>query len=489
MKIQYAILLFLCFNLSSAFAQNDGHANALPPVDENDSLALVSFYHALDGANWTDNSGWLTGPVSLWFGVTIENDRVTEITLSNNNLTGVLPIDLEQLSQLRILSLFLNNISGELPDIFGNMGLLEELVISKNDMTGIVPSSVAELTSLRQLVLLSNEFIGPLPDLGNLKNLEEMVIGRNDFSGPFPDWIMELSSLTFLSVNVMGLTGEMPPGLFDSLPGLEQLKMSGNQLSGDIALWVKGALALTELGIRDNNFTGRLNDGVVDPEILTWDITGNEIEGIPDFTNASETKTWFFLDENKLGFDQLEKALGVMTFDDASRLVLGPQKALLSMDTLLLEPDSEINIQSGSSSNFDSYQWYKNDVMIPDATDGDFAIKAFTEEDAGTYHCVISHPDFEFDLERNPVVLQAEGTTSTRILRADSFTLYPNPAGETLSIQGEYSGVIMISDMSGRQMLQTEDRHVDISSLAPGQYLVHIATEEGTNSMPFVKIE
>ena len=489
MKIRYAILLFLCFNLSSAFAQNDGHVNSLLPVDENDSLALVTFYHAMDGANWTNNSGWLTGPVSLWFGVTIEYDRVTEITLSNNNLTGVLPIDLEQLSQLRILSLFLNNISGELPDIFGNMGSLEELVISKNDMTGIVPSSIAELTSLRQLVLLSNGFIGPLPDLGNLKNLEEMVIGRNDFSGPFPDWIMELSSLTFLSVENMGLNGEMPPGLFDSLPALEQLKLSSNQLSGDIALWVKGALALTELGIRNNNFTGRLNDGVVDPEILAWDITGNEIEGIPDFTNASETKSWFYLDANKLGFDQLEKALGVMTFDDASRLALGPQQALLSADTLLLEPGSEINIQAGSSSNFDSYQWYKNNVIIPDATGGEFVIQEFTEEDAGTYHCVISHPDFEFDLERNPVVLQSEGITSTRTLRADYFTLYPNPAGETFSYRGEYTGVIMISDLSGRQMLQTEDRHVDISSLASGQYLVHIETVEGTTAIPLVKIQ
>ena len=35
---------------------------------EQDSLALVAFYNATNGAMWTNNTNWLTGPLSTWFG-------------------------------------------------------------------------------------------------------------------------------------------------------------------------------------------------------------------------------------------------------------------------------------------------------------------------------------------------------------------------------------------------------------------------------------
>jgi len=31
-----------------------------------DSLALVALYNSTDGPNWTDNTNWLTAPVSQW---------------------------------------------------------------------------------------------------------------------------------------------------------------------------------------------------------------------------------------------------------------------------------------------------------------------------------------------------------------------------------------------------------------------------------------
>ena len=40
-------------------------------VSEQDSLALVALYNATNGPNWTNNTNWLTTPVSQWVGAVI----------------------------------------------------------------------------------------------------------------------------------------------------------------------------------------------------------------------------------------------------------------------------------------------------------------------------------------------------------------------------------------------------------------------------------
>ncbi len=42
------------------------------PFFEQDSLALVAIYNAMDGPNWYYNENWLTGPVSTWSGVHVQ---------------------------------------------------------------------------------------------------------------------------------------------------------------------------------------------------------------------------------------------------------------------------------------------------------------------------------------------------------------------------------------------------------------------------------
>ena len=48
-------------------------------VAEDDSLALVALYNATAGPNWTDNTNWLTTPVSQWNGGTLTGDWVTTL--------------------------------------------------------------------------------------------------------------------------------------------------------------------------------------------------------------------------------------------------------------------------------------------------------------------------------------------------------------------------------------------------------------------------
>jgi len=85
------------------------------PLLAADSVILLELYNKTNGASWINNSNWLTGPVSSWYGITVVSNRVTEIKLKENNLTGTIPLELGQLTSLEYLSLDTNNLSGNIP--------------------------------------------------------------------------------------------------------------------------------------------------------------------------------------------------------------------------------------------------------------------------------------------------------------------------------------------------------------------------------------
>ena len=85
------------------------------PILEERSI-LNELFEATNGQTWTKSDGWGTdAPVDKWFGVTVENDRITAIELPNNNLTGQLPVSIGNLSALKKLVLSGNRLSGSLP--------------------------------------------------------------------------------------------------------------------------------------------------------------------------------------------------------------------------------------------------------------------------------------------------------------------------------------------------------------------------------------
>ena len=92
-------------------------ATAPPAVSgsaETDREALVALYNATNGGNWRYNDNWLSdAPLGEWHGVTTNDDgRVTVLYLNNNELSGEIPAELGSLSNLQLLSLGGNSLSG-----------------------------------------------------------------------------------------------------------------------------------------------------------------------------------------------------------------------------------------------------------------------------------------------------------------------------------------------------------------------------------------
>ena len=89
-----------------------------------DKAALVALYNDTDGANsWTTSTNWTTDQaLSSWSGVTTNSDGlVTRLVLNNNGLTGTLPTELGDLSELEQLNLEDNDLSGALPSALASL--------------------------------------------------------------------------------------------------------------------------------------------------------------------------------------------------------------------------------------------------------------------------------------------------------------------------------------------------------------------------------
>ena len=88
------------------------------------------------------------------------------------------------------LDLHGNNLTGEIPPEIGNLTNLTELFLRSNELTGSIPSEIGNLTNLTYLLLYNNQLTGSIPsEIGNLTNLNSLFLDNNQLSGIIPDEI------------------------------------------------------------------------------------------------------------------------------------------------------------------------------------------------------------------------------------------------------------------------------------------------------------
>ncbi len=243
--------------LADAFDSTDYAIPAPSAADtgspETDRAALVALYNATDGPNWRWNFNWLSDePLSEWPGVTTDDDgRVTELDLGENQLTGMVPPELGDLSRLEWLSLTRNQLSGPIPPELGKLSKLEFLSLSSNHLTGDIPTELGDMSELTQVYLWGNDLSGAIPtELGDLSNLRELILHNNGLTGAIPPELGKLANLEDLLLAGNDLSGAIPSELGD-LSNLEFLSLAGNDLTGCIpnVLGDTWSNDLSELGL------------------------------------------------------------------------------------------------------------------------------------------------------------------------------------------------------------------------------------------------
>ncbi|KAI3724900.1 hypothetical protein L1987_64668 [Smallanthus sonchifolius] len=178
-----------------------------------DKQHLLSFISKLPHAS---RIHWKTSDsVCTWTGVTCDssNSSVIHLRLPAAGLVGTIPPNtIGRLTNLRVLSLHSNKLSGELPNDFSNLIFLRSLYLQNNLLTGEFPAPVSELTRLTRIDLSRNNFSGSIPfSINNLKQLSRLLINNNDFSGELPS----INPESLLSINISNnkLNGSVPTSL------------------------------------------------------------------------------------------------------------------------------------------------------------------------------------------------------------------------------------------------------------------------------------
>ena len=168
-----------------------GPSYAQVPQIERD--ALVTLYNSTDGANWTDNTGWMgaVGTECSWSGVTCTNGSVSRLWFWTNGLNGTIPSELGNLSNLTSLNLGNNSLSGTIPSELGNLKNLTFFNIGGNSLSGSIPAELGNLVYLTNFNVRDNNLSGEIPnELGGIKNLTYLDLwGENSFTGSIPrEW-------------------------------------------------------------------------------------------------------------------------------------------------------------------------------------------------------------------------------------------------------------------------------------------------------------
>lgn len=236
-----------------------------PYTPPSDRTILCYLYECLNGDGWNDNTKWCSdAPLEDWFGITVEGNRVVEINVDSNGLTGELSSQLGNLDQLRVLNLFNNRIGGSFPTEIWNLTQLEKIDIYYNGLVGSIPTNIGEFTNLIHFDIGNNQFGGPIPDdLFKLTQLEHLALNANyGFTSDWPYKFVKLINLKFVNIGDANFGDDynnrpFPEDLSD-LKKIECLNLSNNNFTGDFPDEVVGLTNLVDLQLFNNRLTGTI---------------------------------------------------------------------------------------------------------------------------------------------------------------------------------------------------------------------------------------
>ena len=262
-------------------------------------------------------------------------EMLTVINLRSNDLTGSIPASLNRLSNLTVLNLHSNRLNGEIPDlsrtVLQELYLTNNVRWNRDEdgerisrvqgtgLSGGVPAWLNNMTDLRELWLWGNNLEGTMPDLSGMTSLDKLklngntglrgitaaklpsglrwlIAGETDVGATAPD-LSGMTSMTTLWLNKTGLSGAIPVA---SIPtSVTSLNLKDNSLSGAIPD-MSGLDNLVLLRLHRNQLSGEIPGTLGDMDSIEriW-AYDNELTGIAaGFANAADTLTHLYLDGN-----------------------------------------------------------------------------------------------------------------------------------------------------------------------------------------------
>ncbi|KAL3158542.1 hypothetical protein ABBQ38_010763 [Trebouxia sp. C0009 RCD-2024] len=238
-----------------------------------DGAALSSLAKQLD----VDPSG----DACSWPGITCEASRVVKISLGSRNLTGTLPEAWGQLSKMRDLDLSNNQLTGPLPHSWQAWTDVTSFQLASNQLAGPLPNSWQTWTEVTDVDLGSNNLTGPLPESWHTwTQVTNVDFSRNQFTGPLPDsWQSWTYALAYLDLGDNILSGSLP-GAWSNMTNLEYISLAQNVLSGSVPSTRIASTAVQYVNIGSNNLSGSIPKLTQAPGLQLLDMSSNALSTV-----------------------------------------------------------------------------------------------------------------------------------------------------------------------------------------------------------------
>ncbi|KAM1012364.1 hypothetical protein ACFX2C_042619 [Malus domestica] len=252
--------------------------------------------------------GWDTSTPSApcdWRGVVCYNNRVRELRLPRLHLGGRITDHLASLRELRKLSLYSNNFNGAIPPSLSLCALLRAVYLHGNSLTGTLPPAIFNLTNLQILNVAHNFLSGKIS--GDIPvRLRYLDLSSNTFSGEIPTNFSADSSLQLINLSFNRFSGSVPVTI-GRLKNLEYLWLDSNQLHGTLPSAISNCSSLIHLSADDNALRGLIPTTIgAMPKLQVVSLSRNELSGaVPTSLLCSTANNDSSLRIVELGFNAL----------------------------------------------------------------------------------------------------------------------------------------------------------------------------------------
>uniref|UniRef100_A0A7N0R8D6 non-specific serine/threonine protein kinase n=1 Tax=Kalanchoe fedtschenkoi TaxID=63787 RepID=A0A7N0R8D6_KALFE len=227
------------------------------------------------------------------------SSKIEHLLMGSNMISGHIPAEIGNLTNLIQLGMENNNLTGEIPSSIGSLVNLQRLLIGRNRLQGTIPSSFGYLKNLYVLDLEINQLEGSIPlTLQHCSSLRELYLGGNKLSGTVSEeFITSLYQLVRLDMHYNSFRGYFPAAV-GKLMNLNSFSISYNNFSGEIPKELGKCLSLEYIGMEGNCFEGRIPSELQDLRILQV-ISFNKLEGPVPTKSIFTNLTGFYFQGNE----------------------------------------------------------------------------------------------------------------------------------------------------------------------------------------------
>ncbi|WNB17456.1 FG-GAP-like repeat-containing protein [Marivirga arenosa] len=486
---------------------------------ESDSLAMVALYDSLDGANWTSSTNWLTGKLNTWEGLSMKNDSLFAINLSNKQLSGALPAELGSLNFVNQINLASNNITSILSlvpisaqlnsfNVSSNRLAFEQLQAyssisnfsySNQDTSYIIPESyidfLAAEVSLEVSAPASSNTFQWFKDSTAIAGATDSIltfgsVARSDEGNYYvevsnsllPGLILN-SNITNLKVSSLERDIAALKKLYESTGGENWSTIVWDTTANNPETWsddpndiIVQDNRVVEINLPENNLTGSVPEEIA--EILglrVLDVSNNAIENLADLSTLPILET-LNVSGNALGFDDLEPQVVVPSFNFENQANFGvtEDKRFPHGSSFLID-----YLVQGSAN---TYQWYKDGTLVNGKDSSSILYDSITYELMGSYQLEVGNemlnilsPDFR--IKSNPVNIIATANLSGLMFDTNEF---PTESGKVHLFkfqEGEQYDSVQMAN--GEYFVNLKAGGVfDILNLDLGDYILYVDNNE-----------